>query len=237
MWLVPSNMRTTLPPICDDWNRCGRSGKSGPWTCRPPAPQLGKVLWWLFLDRPFVRCLSVFLAFNGPPATAVPVFLEAAGDNPERAVRKRRWSVNASSRGAVIQVSTSSGVVRITGIALGWMAPTSAFGSVRHERVEVVDGLAFLTFRTDVQNLRRLGRIRPDRIVIGPVIMAPFLANQMPAKQASGRVSSSANQTSPPSALLNSLNELNGTTQRFSAPSHSRPAFALHISDVGRCGD
>src|SRR5260370_6897017 len=42
----------------------------------------------------------------------------------------------------------------------------------------------------------------------------------MPAKQARGRVSSSANQISPPSALLNSLNELNGTTQRFSAPSH-----------------
>ena len=35
-----------------------------------------------------------------------------------------------SSGGAVIQVSTSSGVVRITGIALGWMAPTTAFGSV-----------------------------------------------------------------------------------------------------------
>src|SRR6478672_224668 len=42
----------------------------------------------------------------------------------------------------------------------------------------------------------------------------------MPAKQARGRVSSSANQISPPSALLNSLKELNGTTQRFSAPSH-----------------
>src|SRR5260221_9706212 len=43
---------------------------------------------------------------------------------------------------------------------------------------------------------------------------------QMPAKQASGRESSSANQMSPPSALLNSLKELNGTTHRFSAPSH-----------------
>src|SRR4029078_10198373 len=53
-----------------------------------------------------------------------------------------------------------------------------------------------LTFRTDVQLV------------------------QMPAKQASGRVSSRANQMSPPSPLLNSLNELNGTTQRFLAPSH-----------------
>src|SRR3954447_3824279 len=42
----------------------------------------------------------------------------------------------------------------------------------------------------------------------------------MPAKHASGRVSSSANQMSPPSVLLNSLKELKGTTQRFSAPSH-----------------
>src|ERR1700688_1759590 len=42
---------------------------------------------------------------------------------------------------------------------------------------------------------------------------------QLPAKQARGRVSSSANQTSPPSALLNSLKELNGTTQRCSGPS------------------
>ena len=41
-----------------------------------------------------------------------------------------RCSFSASSAGAVIQVSTSSGVVRITGIAFGWMAPTSAFGSV-----------------------------------------------------------------------------------------------------------
>src|SRR5260221_14066735 len=43
---------------------------------------------------------------------------------------------------------------------------------------------------------------------------------QMPAKQARGRLSSRANQMSPPSALLNSLKELNGTTQRLSAPSH-----------------
>jgi len=40
-----------------------------------------------------------------------------------------RCSFRASSRGAVIQVSTSSGLVRITGIAFGWMAPTSASGA------------------------------------------------------------------------------------------------------------
>src|SRR5205814_3830965 len=92
--------------------------------------------------------------------------------------------------------STSSGVVRITGIAFGWMAPTSTLGSVvRNAKMSLVVSPSF-TFRTDVQLVH------------------------MPAKQASGRVSSSANQISPPSALLNSLKELNGTTQRFSAPSH-----------------
>src|SRR5665213_1420547 len=42
----------------------------------------------------------------------------------------------------------------------------------------------------------------------------------MPANTASGLPSSSANQMSPPSALLNSLKEVKGTTQRCSTPSH-----------------
>src|ERR1700722_15135574 len=76
------------------------------------------------------------------------------------------------------------------------MVPTSAFGSVvRNAKMSLVVSPS-LTFRTDVQLV------------------------QMPAKQVRGRDSSSANQMSPPSALLNSLNELNGTTQRFSTPSH-----------------
>ena len=41
-----------------------------------------------------------------------------------------RCSFRASSGDAVIQVSTSSRVVSTTGIAFGWIAPTSAFGSV-----------------------------------------------------------------------------------------------------------
>src|SRR6201990_2759164 len=81
------------------------------------------------------------------------------------------------------------------------MAPTSAFGSVVRNAKRALVVSPSLTFLTDVQ-----------------------LA-QMPAKQASGRVSSSANQTSPPSALLNSLNELNGTTQRCSGPSHLVQCF------------
>ena len=41
-----------------------------------------------------------------------------------------RCSFKASSDGAVIQVSTLAGVVRITGMAFEWMSPTSAFASV-----------------------------------------------------------------------------------------------------------
>jgi hypothetical protein len=41
-----------------------------------------------------------------------------------------RCSFSASSGDAIIQISTSSAVVRITGIAFGWTAPTSALGSV-----------------------------------------------------------------------------------------------------------
>jgi hypothetical protein len=64
-----------------------------------------------------------------------------------------RCNSRAPSGGAVIQVSTSSGVVRITGIALRWMTPTSAFGSVvRNANILVVS--PSLTFRTDVQLVR-----------------------------------------------------------------------------------
>src|SRR5258708_18207974 len=75
------------------------------------------------------------------------------------------------------------------------MTAASAFGSVVRNAYRSLVVSPSLTFRTDVQLV------------------------QMPAKQARGRDSSSANQISPPSALLNSLNELNGTTQRFSVPS------------------
>src|SRR3981189_1638934 len=76
------------------------------------------------------------------------------------------------------------------------MAPTSTFGSVVRNAYRSLVVSPSLTFRTEVQLV------------------------QMPAKQASGRLSSSANQMSPPSALLNSLNELNWTTQRCPGPSH-----------------
>src|SRR5258708_570108 len=125
-----------------------------------------------------------------------------------------RCSFRASSDEAVIQASTSSGVVRITGIAFGWMAPTSAFGSVVRNAKRSLVVSPSLTFPTDVQLV------------------------QMPAKQARGRVSSRANQMSPPSALLNSLKLLNGTTQRFSTPSQRVQCllFALRMLVVPPSG-
>jgi hypothetical protein len=62
-----------------------------------------------------------------------------------------RCSFKTSSGGAVIQASTSSGVVRITGIAFGWIAPTSAFGSVVRNAYRSLVVSPSLTFRTDVQ--------------------------------------------------------------------------------------
>jgi hypothetical protein len=61
---------------------------------------------------------------------------------------------------------------------------------LRHQKAkEIIDRLAFI-FRTDVQFV------------------------QMPAKQAKGRPSLNANQMSPPAALLNSLNDVNGRSAR-----------------------
>src|SRR5690242_5924615 len=59
-----------------------------------------------------------------------------------------RCSFKASSGAAVIQASTSSDVVRIKGIAFGWMAPTSALGAVvRNAKMSLVVSPS-LTFRT-----------------------------------------------------------------------------------------
>src|SRR5580704_6043453 len=85
------------------------------------------------------------------------------------------------------------------------MAWTSAFASVVRNAYRSLVVSPSLTFRTEVQLV------------------------QMPAKQARGRVSSSANQMSPPSGLLNSLKLLNGTTQRFSTPSHRVQCLLLTL--------
>src|SRR3569623_3113998 len=79
------------------------------------------------------------------------------------------------------------------------MAPTSAFGEVVRKPKRSASTSPSLTLRTDFH-----------------------FGTHMPAKKFSGRSSLNANQMSPPSALLNSLNEENGTTQRFSTPSQRR---------------
>jgi hypothetical protein len=68
-------------------------------------------------------------------------------------------------------VSISSRVIKMTGIAFAWMAPTTLFGSVvKNAKMSFVVSPSFI-FRTEVQRV------------------------QTPAKKASGRVSSNANQT------------------------------------------
>jgi putative flippase GtrA len=68
------------------------------------------------LGRPSGRNASLILLF-------------APGNDHERSANGR-WSFSASSVGAFIQVSISSTVVRIAGMAFGWIAPTTLFGSV-----------------------------------------------------------------------------------------------------------
>src|SRR6202051_1196030 len=89
----------------------------------------------------------------------------------------------------------------MTGIAFGWIAPTSLLASVvRNPKRSLVVSPSF-TFRTDVHRV------------------------QIPAKQARGRVSSNANQTGGllPSANASfSLKLVKGTTQRCSMPSQRR---------------
>ena len=108
-----------------------------------------------------------------------------------------RCGALASSHGARIQTSCSSGVVRMTGIAFGCTRPTSEFGSVvRNAKMSAVTSPSF-AFRTLVQLVHS------------------------PAKHSSGRLSSEANQTGTflPSMVSYSENDVNGTRQRLSGPS------------------
>src|SRR6476659_3454927 len=107
-----------------------------------------------------------------------------------------RCSAWASSHCALSQTSCSSRVVRITGIALGWTLPTSAFGS-------------------QVRNAKMSAVISPSRAFRTLVHVV-----QRPAKDNNGRVASVANQTFLPSIVLYSENDVNGTRQRLSGPSH-----------------
>jgi hypothetical protein len=55
---------------------------------------------------------------------------------------------------------------------------------------------------------------------------------QIPAKTARGRVSSRASQISPPAALLNSLNDVNGTAAALDAQP-PLPVLAVDVPDIG----
>lgn len=106
-------------------------------------------------------------------------------------------SAPASDPGMVIHTSHSSGVVRTTGIALGWIAPTSAFGVLVRKAKRSIASFPVLTFRTLVH-----------------------CGAQMPAKKASGQSSPKANQTSCRATWSNPLKLVNGTRHRLSTPSH-----------------
>ena len=86
-------------------------------------------------------------------------------------------------------------------MALAWIGATIAFGSVVRKANRSFVVSPSLTLRTDVQRV------------------------QMPAKKASGRLSSSANHTGgrePSGKTSFSAKLVNGTTQRLSTPSHRR---------------
>jgi hypothetical protein len=128
---------------------------------------------------------------------------------------------------SINQVCTSSGVRKITGMAFGCIAPTSAFGLIVRNAKRSFVVLPSRTFRTEVQRVQR------------------------PAKHANGRVSSSANQTgarSPPTPGFGSEKLVKGTRQRFSTPNQRRqcddlvlPMFVTPGSDFlptkANCGE
>src|SRR3954465_3317726 len=95
-------------------------------------------------------------------------------------------------------MSISSCVVRITGIALGWIGATTAFASV-------------------VRKLNRRCSNSPSAF-----LRTPVQGRQIPAKQNKGRLSSNANHTGVFFGLVSaySENDVAGTTQRHSGLSH-----------------
>src|SRR5580693_1036715 len=151
------------------------------------APPLAAIKVWRKHERQAARPPSSCLS---PLAT---IFSELSGSG--------LCSLSASAAGAFIQTSISSRAVRTTGIAFGWIAATSLFGSVvRNAKISFVVSPSF-TFRTEVQRV------------------------QMPAKKANGRVSSKANQTGgrePSGSTSFSEKLVQGTMQRFSIPSQRR---------------
>jgi len=108
---------------------------------------------------------------------------------------------SASLIGAVSHSSISSGLVRMTGIAFGWIGATMSLGSVVKKAKRSLVVSPSLIFRIDVHVVH------------------------MPAKKASGLVSSSVNQTGgrePFGRISFSEKLVNGTMQQFPGPNHRR---------------
>jgi len=69
-----------------------------------------------------------------------------------------RCNLSASKAGAGIQMSISSGTVRMTGIAFGWNTPTILFGSVvRNAKISFIVAPSF-TFRTGIHRFQMPAR-------------------------------------------------------------------------------
>src|SRR5450631_3492789 len=97
-------------------------------------------------------------------------------------------------------------------MAFGWIGATTAFGSVVRKAKRAFVVSPSLTFRTDVQRV------------------------QTPAKNASGRLSSRANQTGgcEPSGCSSFSEKLvKGTTHRLSTPSQRRQCGDLTLTNAG----
>ena len=75
-------------------------------------------------------CVSTHTAGLSSLSTPRPTTFNASSG-------KGRYNAFASSHGARIQTSRSSSVVRITGIALGWIGSTTAFGVVVRKPIDV----------------------------------------------------------------------------------------------------
>jgi hypothetical protein len=120
-------------------------------------------------------------------------------------VPQRPLSFRASSGAAVIQVSTSSGVVRITGIAFERMTPIPAFGSV-------------------IRNAKMPFAVSPS---------LTFQLLPRPAKQAGRAVLVASELDAPPAALLNSLQGVERHDAAVLGAEPAGAVFALLAADVG----
>jgi hypothetical protein len=77
------------------------------------------------------RATAVTVACSATEPGRRHVFLVCpAGSDQHPVVRQRPLKPFVSSHGGCIQTSCSKSVVRINGIAFGWIGPTTAFGDV-----------------------------------------------------------------------------------------------------------